>query len=295
MTLALLLMAATEAWADETNIGSIAYNATLEAYEIKNASNLNDLAVYVNGTGSYSKGGTETTAHDCTGLTFRLTDDITYSSKGLASGESNFTAIGNYSHSFNGHFDGAGHTISGIRISQGGSDYQGMFGATGSKAVVERFTLDDADITGKAYTGGVVGFNRGTVTQVVVTSNVTIRATQNYANYHGGIVGQNHGNNASDRATLSLCTSSATLTIEGAANCSTYGGLAGLNVGLMTDNLADIVINFGDNETTRVESIDTPSSHGAEIWYTLDGRPLNGKPTARGIYVKNGRKVLITK
>ena len=86
MTLALLLMAATEAWADETNIGSIAYNATIEAYEIRNADHLNDLAVYVNGTGSYSTGGSETTAHDCTGLTFRLTDDITYSSKGLASG-----------------------------------------------------------------------------------------------------------------------------------------------------------------------------------------------------------------
>lgn len=86
MTLALLLMAATEAWADETNIGSIAYNTTLGAYEIRNADHLNDLAVYVNGTGSYSTGGSETTAHDCTGLTFRLTDDITYSSKGLASG-----------------------------------------------------------------------------------------------------------------------------------------------------------------------------------------------------------------
>ena len=162
MTLALLLMAATEAWADETNIGSIAYNTTLGAYEIKNANNLNDLAVYVNGTGSYSTGGKETTAHDCTGLTFRLTDDVTYNSKGLASGESNFTAIDNYSHSFNGHFDGTGHTISGIRISQGGSDYQGVFGATGKGAVVERFTLNDADIAGKAYTGGVVGFNRGT-------------------------------------------------------------------------------------------------------------------------------------
>lgn len=239
MTLALLLMAATGAWADEANIGSIAYNATLEAYEIANTNNLNDLAVYVNGTGSYSTGGNETSAHDCTGLTFRLTADITYSHEGLADGESNFTAIGNYSHSFNGHFDGDGHSISGIRISQGGRDYQGLFGGTGNQAVVERFTLDDADIAGKEYTGGVVGFNRGTVSQVVVTSKVTIRATQNYANCHGGIVGQNNGNNASDRATLSHCTCSATLTIEGEANCSTYGGLAGLNVGLMTDNLAD--------------------------------------------------------
>ena len=55
---------------------------------------------------------------------------------------------------------------------------------------------------------------------------------------------------------------------------------------------------------TEAWADDTPSSHGAEKWYTLDGRPLNGKPTARGIYVRstsgrlqgknNGRKMLIT-
>ena len=28
-------------------------------------------------------------------------------------------------------------------------------------------------------------------------------------------------------------------------------------------------------------------------WYSLDGRSLNGQPTARGIYIKNGRKVVI--
>lgn len=55
MTLALLLMAATKARAEEANIGSITYNSTLEAYEIKNANNLNDLAVYVNGTGVYTR------------------------------------------------------------------------------------------------------------------------------------------------------------------------------------------------------------------------------------------------
>ena len=55
-----------------------------------------------------------------------------------------------------------------------------------------------------------------------------------------------------------------------------------------------IVMNFGDNETTGMISIDVPSSHEAEIWYTLDGRQLNGKPTASSIYINNGRKVLIT-
>ena len=33
-----------------------------------------------------------------------------------------------------------------------------------------------------------------------------------------------------------------------------------------------------------------PSQPG---WYSLDGRSLNGQPTARGIYIKNGRKVVI--
>lgn len=28
-------------------------------------------------------------------------------------------------------------------------------------------------------------------------------------------------------------------------------------------------------------------------WYTLDGRRLTGKPTARGLYYNNGKKVII--
>ena len=28
-------------------------------------------------------------------------------------------------------------------------------------------------------------------------------------------------------------------------------------------------------------------------WYTLDGARLSGKPSAKGIYINNGRKVVI--
>ena len=28
-------------------------------------------------------------------------------------------------------------------------------------------------------------------------------------------------------------------------------------------------------------------------WYTLDGRKLNGKPTKKGLYIHNGKKVVI--
>ena len=30
-----------------------------------------------------------------------------------------------------------------------------------------------------------------------------------------------------------------------------------------------------------------------EEWYTIDGRKINGKPTKKGVYVKNGRKVIL--
>ena len=29
------------------------------------------------------------------------------------------------------------------------------------------------------------------------------------------------------------------------------------------------------------------------VWYTLDGRKLQGKPTAKGLYIINGRKVVV--
>ena len=35
------------------------------------------------------------------------------------------------------------------------------------------------------------------------------------------------------------------------------------------------------------------SDHSAGTWYSLDGRRLNGKPTAKGLYIHNGKKVVI--
>ena len=60
------------------NIGSIVYDDALGAYAIGSVDNLNDLAVYVNGSGAYSTGLDEYTAHDCAGLTFKLTADISF-------------------------------------------------------------------------------------------------------------------------------------------------------------------------------------------------------------------------
>ena len=49
-------------------------------------------------------------------------------------------------------------------------------------------------------------------------------------------------------------------------------------------------------ETTAIGEIDTTTgevSFDSEAWYTLDGVRLSGKPTKKGLYINNGRKVVI--
>jgi len=54
------------------------------------------------------------------------------------------------------------------------------------------------------------------------------------------------------------------------------------------------VLNFGDEgETTGIMSVEYRSEGQTESMYTLDGRKLSGKPTTKGLYIKNGRKVVI--
>jgi hypothetical protein len=37
----------------------------------------------------------------------------------------------------------------------------------------------------------------------------------------------------------------------------------------------------------------TSDSEGKEEWYTLDGKRLDGKPSQKGLYLRNGKKVVI--
>ena len=168
---------------------------------------------------------------------YKLVADIQFGYADLGEMESNFEAIGKDQHlcRFNGHFLGNGHTVSGIRIRQGNKDNQGLFGCADG-AEISGIILDDADITGKIHTGGIVGANSyGTVTDCHVTSTVIIRATENDTSNHGGIVGLN-----GEGGTVSSCTSAATLTVENdATGCNTFGGITGDNImSTLNDNMA---------------------------------------------------------
>jgi len=54
------------------------------------------------------------------------------------------------------------------------------------------------------------------------------------------------------------------------------------------------VLNFDGNEQTGITTTNyTNFSNSDNAWYTLDGRKLSGKPTAKGLYINNGKKVVI--
>ena len=56
------------------------------------------------------------------------------------------------------------------------------------------------------------------------------------------------------------------------------------------------VLNFdGEENTTGIVSTTnyTNFTNSAGAWYSIDGRKLSGKPTKKGLYINNGKKVVL--
>ena len=277
-------MTAQTAWAqDPATIGSISYNSELGAYEIKSVDNLHDLAVYVNGSGDYSTGGSETNSHDCSGLTFKMTDNIDYEPS--ESTTDNYTPIAANNVAFRGHFDGNDKTISGIRINSNGTmdsgnQNKGIFGDIYYPAEVKNVTLANTRIIAGTHAGGIAGTNNGgIIDNCHVTSTVTIIANNSSsASIHGGIVGYNYINSVSQKGTVSNCISEATLSF-----CvSDVGGIAGRNEAILSGNF---VIGA---TIPAVENY----SHGAIVGYNNNGTLTNNYYSACTVGgVKNATNV----
>lgn len=63
---------------------------------------------------------------------------------------------------------------------------------------------------------------------------------------------------------------------------------------------AKVILDFGgDDEVTGIATVEsdsqlsTANSQFEEVWYTLQGVQLDGKPSEKGIYIVNGKKVAI--
>lgn len=209
---------ATHWQADADHDGSTAE----KAYIITTPAGLNLLASEVNSGNSYKN------------KYFMLGDDITYTHttdwNDATSTENNYTAIGNSNKYFDGHFDGNGKIVKGIRIYKSGKDvtdwFQGLFGSISNAGEVKNVVLADARITGCASVGGIVGgSNGGPITNCHVFGDVAIYTFRNVAQALGGIAGATAGN-------ITGCTSAASVT-----GFTDVGGIVGYNCGTVSNCL----------------------------------------------------------
>jgi uncharacterized UPF0146 family protein len=90
-----------------------------------------------------------------------------------------FSPIGH----FTGTYNAQGYTISNLYINLTDKDSIGLFGVVGKNGIIENLSLKDVSISGKKFTGAVVGWSYGTV------KNTNTSGTINGYGFTGGLVG----------------------------------------------------------------------------------------------------------
>ena len=162
---------------------------------------------------------------------------------------------------FKGTFNGNGHTISGMKITEGTKQTQGLFGYL--EGVVKNLKMENTELTAAGENhGSLVGYNHGTVTNCGSTMGV-VQGTK----YVGGLVGRNvydqmedcyNGNDVTGSQYVGgiagYCTDAGILTrcfnygvIKGTYNGAAYvGGIVGqTNVELTYSYNTGIIIGKG--------------------------------------------------
>jgi hypothetical protein len=94
-----------------------------------------------------------------------LVNNIDCSATSSWNGGLGFDPIGNMGegNAFTGVFDGKGYIISGLYINRPTESYVGLFGVIRSVSEIKNLGLEDVDITGNIYVGGLVGYSFGDV------------------------------------------------------------------------------------------------------------------------------------
>ena len=168
------------------------------------------------------------------------------------------------------------------------------------------FTDDVASIeAGKPY---IVKWAEGTdianpVFNGIIISNVTANAETDYADFVGTY------------SPVNIYTADRTKLFLGSANMLRYPTNPNYTVNAFrgyfqlknelkaSENASQVsgnevkafVLNFGNGETTGIESLTpdpSPNGEGSEYWYSIDGRRLQGEPAQKGVYIKNGKKIM---
>jgi hypothetical protein len=167
--------------------------------------------------------------------------------------------IGVSGSSFTGTFNGNGKTISNLTINRSTTDYVGLFGVTGATAQIQNMKLENTNVTGKQYTGALVGRNEGTITDSYATGAVTGAGT-----YVGGLVGFN---------TKAISGSYTTGTVNGQQRT---GGLAGENGGTITNSYATGAVTGAGTYVGGLVGFNTKAISGSYTTGTVNGQQRTG-------------------
>lgn len=147
---------------------------------------------------------------------------------------------------FGGSFDGCGHTISGLNITQSVTP-AGLFGILQPTATVKNLHVQGTVVPGGdcSATGGIAGENHGGV------ENCTFSGTVTGQRNTGGIAGSNWG-------TISDCSAAGSITGD-----NRTGGIAGYNNGTIHSCINEMAVN--------TESVDPTISPSQVKWnFNLD-------------------------
>ena len=66
-----------------------------------------------------------------------------------------------------------------------------------------------------------------------------------------------------------------------------------LSIPKTNGNPKNIRLYRGNGETTGIDESIVNSEEVNSVWYDLNGRKLQGKPSLKGVYIKNGKKVVV--
>ena len=173
-------------------------------YIIQTPEQLENLYIFVN-TGKTFEG-----EYVKLGDNIMLNDTTNWQNWSTTAPANAWTQIGNNRNQFSGAFDGGGYVIGGVYINNSNS-YQGLFGYVGSGGTIRNLGVVASYFVGSG-SGGLVGYNSGSITNCYATGNV-----RGYREL-GGLVGYNY------YGSIAYCY--ATGNVVGSL---TYGGLVGRN------------------------------------------------------------------
>jgi hypothetical protein len=153
---------------------------------------------------------------------------------------------------FQGTFDGNGHIISGIYISNT-TDYQGLFGRTQSnKTVIKNLGITKSYIKGGNYSGGIVAENKGKLYNSFAISTKVVN--HNFKDHYiGGLLGYNF----STLSEVNNCYFAGEVLDTGGDPHFYGGGIVGKNnSGKVSNNYYDETTNL----TARTSGNDLPGT-----------------------------------